>query len=248
MFYIYEWFIVETGEIIYVGKGTGNRYKAKKKNKKLNYILAHQNCNVRIIERFDTEDDAFKAESKRISELKNIGQCVCNNDRGGWGGKQSVWTEERRATMSKNNPMKDESQKQRMSEDNPMKSRDIALAVGKTKKRPVVINGKRCDGIRDAAREFGVAEYTILKWVKRGYDTDGNPCRYEDSEQIPYERKKYKWSKRVLVDGVRYESVKDAAEYLGCWSETVIRCIKNNRLCNGHKVEYDNQQPSHGNQ
>ncbi|MEK4246606.1 hypothetical protein MKZ20_14905 [Psychrobacillus sp. FSL K6-2684] len=26
-FYVYEWFIIETGEIFYVGKGRGNRYK-----------------------------------------------------------------------------------------------------------------------------------------------------------------------------------------------------------------------------
>lgn len=30
MFYVYEWFIVETGEIFYVGKGTGKRYQVKK--------------------------------------------------------------------------------------------------------------------------------------------------------------------------------------------------------------------------
>lgn len=30
MFYVYEWYIVDTGEIIYVGKGKGNRYKVRK--------------------------------------------------------------------------------------------------------------------------------------------------------------------------------------------------------------------------
>ena len=28
MFYVYEWYIVETGEIFYVGKGCKNRYKS----------------------------------------------------------------------------------------------------------------------------------------------------------------------------------------------------------------------------
>lgn len=26
-YYVYEWFIKETGEVFYVGKGRGNRYK-----------------------------------------------------------------------------------------------------------------------------------------------------------------------------------------------------------------------------
>ena len=30
MFYVYEWYIVETGEIFYVGKGSGNRVTSMK--------------------------------------------------------------------------------------------------------------------------------------------------------------------------------------------------------------------------
>lgn len=29
-FYVYEWYIVETGEVFYVGKGTGNRALSSK--------------------------------------------------------------------------------------------------------------------------------------------------------------------------------------------------------------------------
>ena len=28
-FYVYEWYIINTGEIFYIGKGRGNRYKEK---------------------------------------------------------------------------------------------------------------------------------------------------------------------------------------------------------------------------
>lgn len=244
MFYIYEWYKVNTGEIIYVGKGTGNRYKAKKKNKKLNYILANEKCDVRITLKFDSESDAFKAEAKRIAELKEIGQCICNNDMGGVGGSQAVWTQERRKHMSEINPMKREEQKQRMSEHNPMKNSNIAHAVAEKNKRPVIIDGVRYAGTVDAARALNVVPFTVLTWVKRGYNTQGKPCRYEDSEQVNYTWKRHPTEKSVLVDGKRFESVKEAAEYIGCWSESIIRSIKNNRLCKGHKVAYDNQQPS----
>ena len=35
MYYVYEWYNVDTGEILYVGKGTGNRYKVKHGRNKL---------------------------------------------------------------------------------------------------------------------------------------------------------------------------------------------------------------------
>lgn len=32
-FYVYEWYVVDIDEVIYVGKGTGNRYKQTNRNK-----------------------------------------------------------------------------------------------------------------------------------------------------------------------------------------------------------------------
>ena len=39
-FYVYEWYIVDTNEVIYVGKGTGNRYKQTNRNKMFNDFIA----------------------------------------------------------------------------------------------------------------------------------------------------------------------------------------------------------------
>ena len=65
---------------------------------------------------------------------------------------------------------------------------------------PVIINGKTYDGTVDAARDLGVWENTVLNWCKRGYDTDGNPCRYADEEQKEYTVHKTS-SKAILIDG-----------------------------------------------
>lgn len=40
---------------------------------------------------------------------------------------------------------------------------------------------------------------------------------------------------------MKFNSVKEAANYLGVWSETLIRNIKNNKPCKGHICKYDNQ-------
>lgn len=243
MFYIYEWYIVETNHIFYVGKGTGLRYKVKKRNDSFNNTLNKYKCDVKIIEYFENEEDAFRAEKELISKYKKQGQCECNLDFGGNGGVSGIWTEEMKQQMSINNPMKAQKQKDRMSKNNPMKNKDIAKKVAAKLKRPIVINGIRYDGTVDAARILGVANNTVLNWCKRGYNTKGEPCRYFDEEQKEYIKKTTN-SKAVLVNGIRFETVRKAAEYINTHSETVIRAIKANRKCKGFDVRYDNQQPS----
>ena len=59
MYYVYEWYVIETNEVFYVGKGTRNRYKVKKHNKFFNDFISRQNCDSRIIKTFKKE--LFKA-------------------------------------------------------------------------------------------------------------------------------------------------------------------------------------------
>lgn len=253
MFYVYEWYIVETGEIFYVGKGCKNRYKSKcHRNRLFDEFIKRFNCESRIIKRFDTEDEAFCFEKERIAELKAKGLCVCNLDGGGNGGVNFVWTDDMRKYKSVYNPMKAKAQRERMSKNNPMKRPDIAAENGKRKMRPVVINGTWYESLKSAAKSIGVCEFSILTWCKRGYDTVGNPCRYANEEQKPYPtiKKTHPGAttpKSVIVDGIKFETVKDAAKFINTHSERLIRAIKSNRKCKGHECRYDNQQPSRGN-
>lgn len=124
--------------------------------------------------------------------------------------------------------------------------------VASKKRRRVVLNGIEYPSVKEASVVTGHREYTIIKWCKRGYDVDGNPCRYADETQkeIPLVRQLHPHSaspKAVIVDGVRYETVQDGAKAIGTWSESIIRAIKENRKCKGHTCQYANQQPSRGN-
>lgn len=242
-FYIYEWFIKDTGEIIYVGKGCNNRYKVKKHNRLFNEIIKRFDCESRIIKFFDNEMDAFNAEFNRINELKNKNQCVCNINKGGYGGQHDLWTDEMRKKYSENNIMKTNSQRKRMSINNPMKNGDISKIVASKKKRKISINNNIFNGLVDASKYYNVSTNTILNWCKRGYDTKGNPCRYFDLNQKEYNFKITN-SKKVIIDDIKFSSIKKASEYIGVWPETLIRAIKNNRKCKGHECKYDNQQPS----
>jgi hypothetical protein len=250
MFYVYEWFIKETNEIIYVGKGCGKRYKVRKHNKFFNNMIARFNCDSRIIKEFDNEKDAFSYEYERVRELKEIGQAVCNIYDGGCGGTVNWWTEERKTWYSENNVMKNKLQRERMSKQNPMKNKEIANRVGITKRKPVIINGNKYDGVVIASEKLNLAQQTIINWCRRGYDSYGNPCRYANEEQkeISLLRKlhpKATTVKAVLIDGIRFVTVKDGAEYIGVTSDFLIKKMKANKPCKGHNCKYDNQQPSH---
>lgn len=187
MFYVYEWYVKETNEVIYVGKGTNRRYKVTKHNKFFNEFIKRFECESRIIKYFEKEKDAFTYEYDRVKELKQIGQCVCNIYDGGFGGTTSWWNEKRRDEYSKKNVMKNEVQRKRMSEKNPMKNPKTAEKVNSQKR------------------------------------------------------------KAVIVDGIRYKSITEAASAIGVGMTGLAYALKDGRKCKGHQCEYDNQQPNHEN-
>lgn len=78
-FYVYEWFIVSTGEVFYVGKGSGGRATSMKdRNDLFKSIRKNFDCDFRILARFENEADAFDYEKERGLELKAIGQAKAN--------------------------------------------------------------------------------------------------------------------------------------------------------------------------
>lgn len=244
-FYVYKWFNVETNEIFYIGKGSKNRYKqVTQRNKLFKEYLNKNNCKSEILQYFENEIDAFEYEHNLIIELKQRGMCSCNLDHGGRGGCNFSWTQEMRDYKSKYNPMKDSYQKMRMSINNPMKNKEIAKHVGEKTRKAVIIDGTRYEGVKIAAKALGVWDITISRWCKRGYNTEFKPCRYADSEQKEY-KVKISNSRAVIINGKRFNSVREAAKYYNTWSETIIRNIRKHHLLFGkYKCEYDNQQAS----
>lgn len=237
-FYVYEWYNTDTREIFYVGKGTRNRINhIKNRNKIFKRYIEEHNCSNRVIKKFDNEIDAFIFENERIVELKSQKQCMCNLDNGGIGGVNFVWTAEMKAYMSQYNPMKCEKQKKRMSLKNPMKNKSVAIRVASKKQRAVIIEDIRFDSVKQASEYYKVFDTEIITWCKRGYDRNKNPCRYEDEKQKEFVLKTTN-SKKVNVDGIIFNSVREAAKHIGVWPESIIRAIKYGKNVKNHKVSY----------
>ena len=183
MFYVYEWFIVETGEIIYVGKGCRSRYKVRKHNKFFNDMIRRYKCESRIVKEFKNEKDAFEYEYLRINELKEQGQCVCNIHRGGYGGDTSWWTDELRERYSRQNVMKSESQRERIRKNNPMNNSEIAEKTNGQKRRRVVIGDKTYKSIKEAKTALKISYSNIITWGKNGITPNGEKCYIEPQKQ-----------------------------------------------------------------
>lgn len=191
MFYIYEWYIKNTNEIIYVGKGSKKRYLSKQHNNIFKELIKRFDCESRIIEYFENEQAAYEKEFERINELKEMGQCVCNKNIGGNGGgasrknKMTRWTEIEREKYSKNNVMKSQNQRERMRKNNPMKDKNIALKNGKSHKKPILINDREYEGIVDVMKEYKVYDNAVRYWIKRGYTNQNETIRFKYDNQQP---------------------------------------------------------------
>lgn len=249
MFYVYEWYNIDTSEIFYVGKGCNERYKqTTKRNKLFQEYYKSNNCDSRIIKYFEKEEDAFKYENERILELKDIGQCLCNLDNGGKGGVNFAWTDEMKEYHSKYNPMKNEKQRKRMSKNNPMKNPDIAKRVGMKKKRKVVVGNEIFDGVVDVAKKYNVNDTAIIYWLDRHYSSDYKICYYYDERDKPFTvsiKNHVQNYIPVIVDSKKFNSIKEASKYINVSHSNLSKILKEGKTeIKGHTVRYANQQPS----
>lgn len=255
MFYVYEWYVVESGDIFYVGKGTKRRYKCRNRNRLFNEMLATHECDVRIVAYFENEEDAYKYEFDRIQELRAIGQCSCNISDGGTGGSPSLWSDEMRQMFSEHNVMKDEGQRERMrsanpmqredqrkrmSEHNPMKDHMVAEKTNSQKRRPVSIGDKNFDSVHDAMKAFGVSRDTIMGWCQRGKTPDGLPCKMQDVVKFETYKLKNDGRKRAITYcGNHYPSATELAKVLGIAQTTVSRWCRDGYDTSGNQIRYD---------
>lgn len=111
IYYVYEWYNIDTNEIFYVGKGKNDRYKHIKGRNKFftDYYNTHR-CSVRKMYENLTEKEAFQKEIELIKYYKeNTGYRLTNQTEGGEGSSGLIVTQEfrnkmRNIVMGKNNP------------------------------------------------------------------------------------------------------------------------------------------------
>lgn len=242
MYYVYEWFIVETGEVIYVGKGTGRRYKVRKHNRLFNEMIRRFECDSRIVKEFGTEREAFEFEFVRINEMHECGQCVCNIHNGGYGGTVEWWTDELLAHYSEINVMKSEEQRKRMSDNNPMKDKKIAEKTNSRKRKAVIIGEREYPSIKAVCEAYHTSSEVVATWCKKGVNAKGEKCKYKGLDQVDFTDKRYNkgGSRAVVYKDVRYECIKDFAIAIGIGERTASEWLKRGFNPDGIPCRYEN--------
>lgn len=191
MYYVYEWYIEDTNEIIYVGKGSKKRYLSKQHNQVFKYFIVRYSCKSRIIKYFDNEQDAYEYEFERVNELKSLNQCVCNINIGGSGGgasrktKMTRWANAEREKYSKYNVMKSSEQRERMSKNNPMKIKEYAMKNGLKHRKPFYIGKVEYQTLQEASDKYNKPIQTIKYWLCVGHNTYNEQCFYKHGNQQP---------------------------------------------------------------
>lgn len=108
--------------------------------------------------------------------------------------------------------------------------------------KPVLVDGARYETIAAAARSIGVDKTSLGAALRSGaVEYGGRAVRYAD-EPTPIAKKRVvngHYSRPVILDGVRYASVKEAAAAAGCVPGAMHNALKSGReLVKGHAVAY----------
>lgn len=102
-FYVYAWYIMETLEVFYIGKGSGNRrFETSRRNKFFKNVYAKHDCNVLLLVENQTEENAFRFEIDAVKFYRIIGECKCNMTDGGEGASGCKRSDETKAKLMGN--------------------------------------------------------------------------------------------------------------------------------------------------
>jgi hypothetical protein len=134
VYYVYIWYIIETNEVFYVGKGKNGRYKQiYNRNKFFKDMYASHNCDVRKVYENLTESEAFQKEQETIKWYReNTNFRLTNQTDGGEGSTGWVPPKEFREKQSKiqkkqwqDNEFKEKMMAIRTDENGPYKSQEF---------------------------------------------------------------------------------------------------------------------------
>ena len=78
-FYVYEWYIVDSNKIFYVGKGTGKRqYNISSRNPDFKQLCKDFKTKSRVVYDNLTEDEAIELEARHMLKRKIEGEILVN--------------------------------------------------------------------------------------------------------------------------------------------------------------------------
>lgn len=106
-FYTYEYYVEDTDEVFYIGKGKGDRAFSGRRNKFCEDMKSTHNWKVRIIKDNLTEEEAFAEEIRLIKHYReNTDYRITNRTDGGDGASGLIVSEEVKRKISESSKLK----------------------------------------------------------------------------------------------------------------------------------------------
>ena len=109
-YYVYAWYVKDTSEIFYIGKGTRNRYKNRRReNRYFTRMVNSHDCDSLILKDCLTEEEAFDLEKVMIEHYRRKSRRLTNVQEGGeqppvhCGSRPDWWVENMRKGIIKYN-------------------------------------------------------------------------------------------------------------------------------------------------
>ena len=99
-YYVYMYYVVDTNEVFYIGKGKGNRAYTGKRNKFCEDMKNTHNWAVKILDEGLSESESFELEMEYIKEFRE-GNRLTNQTDGGDGTSGYIMTDEAKKKISK---------------------------------------------------------------------------------------------------------------------------------------------------
>ena len=98
--------------------------------------------------------------------------------------------------------------------------------------KKVKINGKVFNTINEAAEYNGVKAGTITKWIKNGKGTvlSDKPQHQRKNNHIYDSGGNSSNAKQIKIDGIEYETIKEASESLNVHRNTILNWIKKGKV------------------
>lgn len=227
-YYVYQHVRLDTMEVFYVGKGTGNRaYSTKRRNKYWQNIVNKVGYHVEIVHAQLTEQKSFELEIETIANYRNIGYKLCNMTNGGEGSSGFMHSEESRAKIRAFN-------KGRV----PLEETRAKMSAARDKKSVLNNFGEVYDSVTNAAIATGVDPSALSRCClcksKSAGTRNGEKIVWvfeedkDNLEQRVTDANDDKTAKKVANNfGEVYDSAAEASR------ETGVDCSRISKCCRG---------------
>ena len=251
-YYVYEYYLKETNEVFYVGKGNGTRAFYGKRNRKCQEIQKTHDWGVRIVKNHMTEEEAYMEEMKLIKYYREEpNNKLTNKTDGGDGTKEKTVTEEFRRKMSElvkgeknpnfGNKWSDE-QKKHLSE--LRKSNGLAKGINNPMARKIMCieTGEVFDCIMFAMEKYSVNEHgSFTVAINDKKRTAGGLHWVSVDKELLTEEERFKYLLECFMSNVRkisyicvktkeiFKTKKDLIRHLKCGVGSLDKVLENEK-------------------